>query len=295
MWIQLNLSASQDDAETLSDLLMEIGACAVTLEEREFDKAPVFSTAPGHNPLWEQIRLQALFASNVDTQAIEKQLIERVGENLQAYHFSTLEDEDWQRAWMKDFKPMCFGETLWIYPSWYEGPAKSQHGLFLDPGLAFGTGTHPTTALCLTWLARTMQPGQSVIDYGCGSGILALAAYVLGAFPIKAIDNDPQAIEACQANMEKNGVPAEAILLTLPEEDSPTPADIVLANILAQPLIALAPVLTALVKPGGHLLLSGILKNQMDEVENAYSKEFVCEARITQDDWGLLVMHTPLP
>jgi ribosomal protein L11 methyltransferase len=196
-----------------------------------------------------------------------------------------VEDKDWERAWMDDFQPLKFGERLWIVPSWHDAPDPDAANLMLDPGLAFGTGTHPTTALCLEWLDGQDPHGKQVIDYGCGSGILGLAALLLGADHVIGVDTDPQALEASRENARRNGVEDSKLDLFLPDNEPETKADIMLANILAQPLIGLAPHLASRTRPGGDLVLSGILSNQAREVMAAYEPWFVMDEPEQREEW----------
>lgn len=195
-----------------------------------------------------------------------------------------LEDKDWEREWMENFHPMQFGQRLWICPSWRDVPDPEAVNVMLDPGLAFGTGTHPTTALCLTWLDGQELGGQTVIDYGCGSGILGIAALKLGAGRVIGVDIDPQAIEASRENAARNGV-ENGVELYLPADRPQLQADVLVANILAGPLRELASDIASLVKPGGRLALSGILATQAEEVRAAYLPWFEMDAPVEQEEW----------
>lgn len=206
-----------------------------------------------------------------------------------------LEDQDWERAWLDDFKPMCFADRLWVCPTGIRPEHDQGVIMELDPGLAFGTGTHPTTAMCLEWLAQNDLCGQVLIDYGCGSGILGIAALLLGAKEIHGVDNDPQALQASGDNCEKNNLDRASFPLYLPGDFAKAlstgqlqPVDLVLANILAGPLISLAEYLAAMVKPQGRILLSGILQEQADEVMIAYEQWFSFEKPVFQGDWTRL-------
>jgi ribosomal protein L11 methyltransferase len=196
-----------------------------------------------------------------------------------------VEDKDWEREWMDDFRPLQFGSRLWIVPSWHQPPDPDAANLSLDPGLAFGTGTHPTTALCLEWLDGQDVGGQQVIDYGCGSGILGLAALLLGADHVTGVDTDQQALEASRENARRNEVDESRLDLYLPGDEPGTVADVMLANILAQPLIGLAPHLAGKVKAGGHLVLSGILSSQAREVMAAYEPWFIMDEPEQREEW----------
>ena len=203
-----------------------------------------------------------------------------------AAHWSTLEDRAWERAWLDDFEPMQFGRSLWVCPHGHAAPAEAT-AVYLDPGLAFGTGRHATTALCLEWLDQAQLDGRSLIDYGCGSGILAIAAARLGATSVRAVDVDEQALGAARDNAAANGV-ADRVTVALPADAGAEPADVVVANILARPLVELAPVLAALTRPGGHVVLSGILDEQAEQVQTAYSACFEMLKPLCRAGWARL-------
>jgi ribosomal protein L11 methyltransferase len=227
----------------------------------------------------------ALFELDASPEIIKSLLFQQFTENeIHAWHAEVLQDQIWERAWMEHFQTMQFGERLWVYPSGQEQSRTGTVSLVLDPGLAFGTGTHATTALCLEWLAEHDIAGKTVIDFGCGSGILAVAAVLLGAKEAHAIDIDPQALIATQDNAQKNKVTSK-IKTYLPEQFKPFQADLVLANILAKPLIELSDNITNLVRPTGQLVLSGILKEQADSVSACYQSRFAINSAIIQDDW----------
>lgn len=286
-WIQLQIPADPDNADQLEDLLMEMGAEAVSMEDAA--DQPLYEPDPGTTPLWHQTNVTGLFDSERDIEqlrtAVSDAWHQQTQQSLPDIAVTLVEDKDWERAWMDDFQPLQFGERLWIVPSWHDAPDPDAANLMLDPGLAFGTGTHPTTALCLQWLDGQDVQGKQVIDYGCGSGILGLAALLLGADHVIGVDTDPQALEASRDNAQRNGVENSRLDLYLPEHEPDTKADIMLANILAQPLIGLAPHLAALVKPGGDLVLSGILSNQAREVMSAYEPWFVMDEPEQQEEW----------
>ena len=234
--------------------LEDVGALAVTLLDADADTSneqAILEPGVGETPLWSQIVLTALFEADTDRSGLLLVLAELLPDLDPAQiTFREVADQDWTRVWMDQFKPMQFGRRLWVYP-WNIEPPQSADNVFirLDPGLAFGTGTHPTTALCLEWLDRMDLAGKSIIDYGCGSGILAIAAALLGAAQVQGVDNDPQAIESSLSNAMRNGV-AERISLHLPGAEDPAPVDLLVANILAGPLHTLAPVFAARLKPG---------------------------------------------
>lgn len=285
-WIQLKINASKKTAEPIGDILSETGALAVTFLDR-YD-TPVLEPKPGETLLWGDTDVQALYEANHDMQPILQLLRDARIIDDGNYKLDQLEDKDWEREWMKDFHPMRFGERLWICPSWTDVPEPDAVNVMLDPGLAFGTGTHPTTSLCLRWLDGLDLEGKTVLDFGCGSGILAIAALKLGAERVVGIDIDPQAIIASRDNAERNGV-AEQLELYLPK-DQPDDfqADIVVANILAGPLKELAEVILGYLKPGGQLALSGILEEQADDVSQAYAEQCEMDQPLIDQEWGRL-------
>lgn len=271
-WVQLKLRIASPLAEKLEAILSDLGAAAVTLTDAE--DQPLFEPPPGTTPLWDNTIVTGLFPADTNATALIEQIGPQLGNtDLNDWRVEILEDQDWTRAWMDNFKPMRFGKQLWICPSTYQPPKPDAINILLDPGLAFGTGTHPTTAMCLTWLDEFPPTGKTVIDYGCGSGILALAAGKLGARAIHAIDNDLQALTATNNNAAQNGLGA-LIHTSLPEQFTPTPVDLLLANILAGPLHELAGRFAGLVKPGGRLVLSGLLDNQAEAIIRTYQAWF---------------------
>ncbi len=282
-WTQLIIDLGGVDPEPLSDRLMEWGAVSVSLEDA--GDQPLLEPAPGETPMWGDVRLKALFALDVDMEEVRARIgLEWDAALLQRTRAEALEDRDWVRAWMDTFHPMRFGERLWVCPSHHAPPDPHAVNLLLDPGLAFGTGTHPTTALCLEWLDAQPPTGARVLDFGCGSGILAIAAARLGAAEVHATDIDPQALEATRDNAERNGV-AEQLQICLPQALPSVQFDLVLANILANPLIDLAEDLAARVVPGGRIVLSGILREQADAVNAAYAALFRMDAPVIKGDW----------
>ncbi|HEY0633763.1 MAG TPA: 50S ribosomal protein L11 methyltransferase [Gammaproteobacteria bacterium] len=282
-WLQLILECSADDAPLYSDLLSEQGAAAVTMVDSA--DQPLFEPAVGTTPLWNNTRVVGLFETDVDLDAVLLELAAaRAPEPLPPLRIEQLEDKDWNRAWMDTFQPMRFGERVWIVPSWHTPPDERGVNILLDPGLAFGTGTHPTTRLCLEWLDAHPPRNAKVIDYGCGSGILAIAAALLGAESVLCIDNDPQALIATRDNAERNKV-AGKLTAMLPESASEAPCDLLLANILAGPLMELAEKFSRLVKPQGHVVLSGILPEQAEAVRESYLPWFAMAVPVEHDGW----------
>lgn len=282
-WLQVRLAITPEQAETYEDALLEVGAVSVTFMDAE--DQPIFEPDLGTTPLWSHTHLLALFEADTDETALIAHLQLLCGGSLPEHHVERIEDQDWERSWMDNFQPMRFGRRLWIVPSWHAAPEPDAVNLLLDPGLAFGTGTHPTTALCLEWLDGQPLDNCCVLDFGCGSGILAIAALLLGAPQAVGTDIDPQALEASRDNASRNGIDPARFPVYLPADLPQQPADVVVANILAGPLVSLAPQITALVKGGGRLALSGILAEQADEVRAAYADAFDLDPTATKDGW----------
>ncbi|ALN20770.1 50S ribosomal protein L11 methyltransferase [Ectopseudomonas mendocina] len=282
-WLQVRLAITPEQAETYEDALLEVGAVSVTFMDAE--DQPIFEPDLGTTPLWSHTHLLALFEADTDETALIAHLQLLCGGSLPEHHVERIEDQDWERSWMDNFQPMRFGRRLWIVPSWHAAPEPEAVNLLLDPGLAFGTGTHPTTALCLEWLDGQPLDNCCVLDFGCGSGILAIAALLLGAPQAVGTDIDPQALEASRDNASRNGIDPARFPVYLPADLPQQPADVVVANILAGPLVSLAPQITALVKGGGRLALSGILAEQADEVRAAYADAFDLDPTATKDGW----------
>lgn len=281
-WLQLHLATTEAHADAFQSALEDMGACAVTLTDGA--DQPVFEPPPGARPLWQNTVVSALFDADRDP-ALILAALQQQGLEAQAHHHETLDDQIWERAWMDDFAPMRFGERLWIVPSWSASPDPQAVNLKLDPGLAFGTGTHETTALCLEWLDRADLTGKAVLDFGCGSGVLAIAALLLGAGNATGTDIDPQALTASEDNARNNGV-ADALRLYLPENlPADYRCDVLVANILAGPLVELAGQLASYCRPGGSLALSGILAEQAESVRNAYAPWFDLNPTTQQGDW----------
>ncbi len=281
-WLQLHLATTEAHADAFQSALEDMGACAVTLTDGA--DQPVFEPPPGARPLWQNIVVSALFDADRDP-ALILAALQQQGLEAQAHHHETLDDQVWERAWMDDFAPMRFGERLWIVPSWSASPDPQAVNLKLDPGLAFGTGTHETTALCLEWLDQADLTGKAVLDFGCGSGVLAIAALLLGAGNATGTDIDPQALTASEDNARNNGV-ADALRLYLPENlPADYRCDVLVANILAGPLVELAGQLASYCRPGGSLALSGILAEQAESVRNAYAPWFDLNPTTQQGDW----------
>jgi ribosomal protein L11 methyltransferase len=280
-WLQLRIRTPHQRVEMVEDLLFAHQAVSVTLEDAA--DQPLLEPGPGETPIWDDVEVVGLFiAEDTDPDILRASLDAQLPGECGQVQFEDLPERDWVRAWMDRFQPMRFGERLWIVPSHLAPPDPTAVNLLLDPGLAFGTGTHPTTALCLQWLDAHPPKNLRVLDYGAGSGVLAVAAAKLGASDVIAIDNDPQAVTASHDNATRNQV---RITAGLPDSLAATDVfDVVLANILASILIQLAPTLTAHCKVGGRLVLSGILVDQADDVMAAFPNfEFAPIAQ--QEDW----------
>jgi ribosomal protein L11 methyltransferase len=282
-WLQVRLAITPEQAETYEDALLGVGAVSVTFMDAE--DQPIFEPDLGTTPLWSNTHLLALFEADTDPANLVAHLQLLTGGELPAHEIEHIEDQDWERSWMDNFQPMRFGQRLWIVPSWHAAPQPEAVNLLLDPGLAFGTGTHPTTALCLEWLDGQDLNDCTVIDFGCGSGILAIAALLLGAPQAIGTDIDPQALEASRDNAGRNGIDPARFPVYLPADMPQQPAEVVVANILAGPLVSLAPQITALVKAGGRLALSGILAEQAEEVRVAYADAFDLDPTAIKDGW----------
>lgn len=278
----LQLTVETRDPEGIEAACFEAGATSVTLLDAA--DSPILEPAPGTTPLWPTVRVVAHFAPQADRNAIGTCLDAASPGASAAARFEVIADRAWEREWLKDFRPMRFGARLWVCPQGQAPDDPRAVVIDLDPGLAFGTGTHETTALCLTWLECTELFGLEVIDYGCGSGILAIAALKLGAHSAIGVDLDPQALIATRDNAARNGVEVEALL---PEAALP-PCDLLLANILAEPLIALAPRFASLVRPRGGVLLSGILGSQADAVASAFAPWFDMRTFASRNHWVCL-------
>jgi ribosomal protein L11 methyltransferase len=292
-WLQLRLDTHPREASALEELLLTSGAVSVTLEDNA--DQPVLEPGVGETPLWNQIRLTGLYPADTDMDTVlgsfpEAQLA------VSNPRVEILEDKDWEREWMQHYRPIQFGKRLWVCPSWLQPPDPGAVNLLLDPGLAFGTGTHPTTALCLGALEGMPMDGWSVVDYGCGSGILGIAALKLGAAGVLAVDNDPQALAATRENAGRNAIPAERLSVAAPGTAAAAPAgntDLVIANILAGPLIELSTTLAGLLRPGGTLLLSGLLQSQANNLCEHYAPHLPLRIEGERDGWVCLRGESP--
>jgi ribosomal protein L11 methyltransferase len=288
-WQEWVLETHSQLVEALEAWLFERGALAVTLEDNANE--PLLEPGPGETPLWQNVVLTALFTSDVDLSSIRAVLPRTLLAENSKSELSPLEDREWTRVWMDDFAPIQMGPRLWVCPSWAEPPDEALVNVMLDPGLAFGTGTHATTAMCLGALDAAMNGGESVVDFGCGSGILAIAALKLGASKALGVDNDPQALAASRDNAARNKISADQFDAVMPEDGRLSAwsnvANVVVANILAGPLLSLAQELIQLMAPGGRLLLTGVLEEQAAELIEHYAHVGL-EVTDRRDGWVLL-------
>ena len=288
-WIALKIEARDNTAELLSDTLMELGALSASIEDANAetpDEQPIFGE-PGDPPpgIWQQNVVSALFDDQVQVADIMQALEQSTGLSNLNYSTEIIAEQDWVRATQSQFDPIRIRDDLWIVPTWHDAPNPAALNIVLDPGLAFGTGSHPTTHLCLAWLADHVQPHHAVLDYGCGSGILAIAAKKLGAAHVVGVDIDPQAIQASNYNAQQNEVQAQFYAA---DKQPDFQADLVVANILSSALSVLAPALAAACKTGGQIALSGILREQQAQVSGIYNEWFDMKAPVFMDSWVLL-------
>jgi ribosomal protein L11 methyltransferase len=289
-WLTLSIHADASYAEALSEALLELGALSVDMLDADADtpdEQAIFGE-PGEptSNVWQHNLVNALFESNARVDEILQKSCASIGVSpIPDHKIETLEESDWVRLTQAQFDPIRISQRLWIVPTWHVPSDPSAINIALDPGLAFGTGSHPTTRLCLRWLDSNLHHGETVLDYGCGSGILAIAAMKLGAGKATGVDVDPQAVQASCDNALANQVIAD---FYLPENVSLTQYDIVVANILTNPLRALAPLLAGATKSGGRIVLSGILGEQADEVKHIYSQWFEMVPAIVEDGWACL-------
>jgi len=298
-WVTLIIETDAAHAETLSDALLEQGALSVDIHDAAVDTADeqMLFGEPGEpsGEIWQHAEVSALFNEDADIVEILRNVTSIAQADQPLNHrIERIEEQDWVRLTQSQFDPIQISARLWIVPTWHASPDPAAINLILDPGLAFGTGSHPTTQLCLRWLDQNVQPGDTVMDYGCGSGILAIAALKLGARHAAGIDIDPQAIKASEENALRNQCDAPgfhfatAYQTTERNSQALEQTDVVVANILANPLILLAPLLAQIVRPHGHIVLSGILKEQAEEVRDTYQQWFDMTIAGEQEGWVLL-------
>jgi ribosomal protein L11 methyltransferase len=285
------LEVARDDAEALSEALFDLGALSVSVEDADADtpeEQPLFGE-PGHEPTrlaWNRSRVVALLADDADPALLVAAAANEIKLTpLPVYTVREVEEQDWVRVTQSQFEPIHIGEHIWVVPSWHDAPEPEAVVLELDPGLAFGTGSHPTTRLCMEWLEQHVQAGERTLDYGCGSGILAIVAKKLGAGETVGVDIDPNAVEASRYNAERNHVEAT---FALPDDAPEGTFDLVVANILSNPLKLMAAMLCARVRPGGRLILSGVLERQAEEVAAAYASVIPLTVWRARDGWVCL-------
>lgn len=286
-WQQLHLQCEKMNVDLAEALLLEAGALSIMLDDA--GDQPLFEPLPGESPLWDEVILTAIFdatAENGSRQAVE-QLSHEIAAQVQASRIwlSAVDDKDWEREWMTHYQPIECANDLWIVPEWLSPPAPEATNIIMDPGLAFGTGYHATTRLCLDWLTEEDLEDKVVIDYGCGSGILGIAALLLGARQVYAVDIDPQAVLATNQNAKRNNVD-ERLQAFLPEDfneycanNKVIPVDAVVANILAKPLIGLAPYFATLIASSGRIVLAGLIESQTEAVTEAYQPYFALDPK----------------
>ena len=288
-WLQATIQADSAIAERLADVLMDVGALSASIEDAlagTDEEQPIFGE-PGEpvDQMWQHSVINCLFAEDADVNAIIAMACLKCSLPLPAYELGRVEEQDWVRLTQSQFDPIRISQRLWITPTWHEMPDPAAINLQLDPGLAFGTGSHPTTRLCLQWLDEQLPAGASVLDYGCGSGILAIAALKLGAGATRGIDIDAQAVRASVDNAQQNAVVAD---FGLPDSLQAGEYDVVVANILANPLRMLGGLLASHVRAGGHIVLSGILQEQAEELSAIYAQWFDMDAPVFDEGWTRL-------
>ena len=282
-WQQLKINVKAEHAEAVGDMLSANKAQAVTFVDAK--DTPLYEPKPGEVLLWPDTQVVGLFNASDDLNLVIKHLqkVKALGKDF-VHAVDQLEDKDWEREWMVNFHPMQFGRRLWICPSWLDAPDPTAVNILLDPGLAFGTGTHATTSLCLQWLDQADVKDKTVVDFGCGSGILAIAALKLDAAKVIAIDIDPQALQATMDNASRNKV-ASRLSVFLPADQPELKADIVMANILAAPLKELSAVVSNYCAKNGQLIMSGILIEQAEDVKSHYENQFTFQPTEIQGEW----------
>ena len=286
-WWQFSVNCPASELDRIESTLLELGAQSLSIADAG-DEA-IYEPPPGTTPVWSESVVTATFDAALDPESLRQRISEALPAGLASgLRQHELADADWSNAYRDHFRPLECAPGLWIVPDWCQPPEPGALNIRLDPGLAFGTGSHPTTALCLAWLGKARLDGQHVIDYGCGSGILAIAACKLGADRVDAVDIDPQALAATRDNCARNGIAPGRVRALLPTGLDDRPADLLLANILAGALIELAPEFAVRVAPGGQILLSGILISQLDEIQSAFAHTFRLDPPTTREDWAAI-------
>jgi ribosomal protein L11 methyltransferase len=283
-WWQLSVHCTAEELERTEDCLLELGAVSITLCDAQDE--PLYEPLPGDSPVWQHSIMTGMFEASQQLEGLYDRLLKKLPDHQIVTAVKTiLEEQDWERVHLQHFDPIHCGDNLWVVPSWLEPPDPNAINIQLDPGLAFGTGSHPTTALCLAWMADKKFHDQTVIDYGCGSGILSIAVCKLGAKRVFGVDIDPQAVEASEENSRRNAIEPGLLSFSLPSKLETGKVDLLIANILSGPLVDLAPKFAQMIKPGGKILLSGILKNQVNNIKCAYQSCFDLGPESNREDW----------
>jgi ribosomal protein L11 methyltransferase len=283
-WWQLSVQSDPQQLAQTEQALLELGALSLSISDARDE--PIYEPLPGEEPLWSLSVITALFDQEQDIETLFDGLVARLpSQQLASIRKSKLADQQWERVHLERYQPMPFGQRLWVCPSWIDPPQADACNIILDPGIAFGTGSHPTTALCLEYLDRYPPVSMRVMDYGCGSGILAIAAARLGAKHIDCIDIDPQALNATIDNIGRNALDPERFSVYLPTAQSLPAVDYLIANILAGPLQELEPLFAEVTRPGGRILLSGILDHQVDHLLSVYARHFELDTATIRDQW----------
>lgn len=294
-YLQITIQTTQAEADRMADTLMTLDALSVSLLDASDE--PLFQMTPEENPLWTQVNIRALFPDATSPRSVITTLKTALGyTDPIIYKIEKLGDQDWVRLTQQHFQPQCHADRFWVYPSWHDCEDNQAPHIRIDPGLAFGTGTHETTALCLAWLATHDITDQTVIDYGCGSGILSIAALTLGAKQVYATDHDAQAIEATQNNAALNpACNTHNLIVSQPPPNTTIKADVIIANILANPLITLAATLTQHSHPETQLVLSGILNHEITAVTQAYADQWQVVDIADNKEWARVTLTRLLP
>jgi ribosomal protein L11 methyltransferase len=283
-WWQLSVQCDQQRLEQTEQALLELGALSLSISDAHDE--PLYEPLPGEQPLWSESVVSALFDQDQTIETLYNRLVvELTPEQVTSIRKSELADQQWERVHLERYHPMRFGQRVWVCPSWIDPPDPDACNIILDPGVAFGTGSHATTALCLEYLDQHPPAGLEVLDYGCGSGILAVAAARLGATRIDCIDIDPQALQATEDNIQRNNLNRHRFSISLPRQEPVSAIDYLMANILSAPLIELEPTFAKLTRTGGTLLLSGILDDQVEALMQVYHRHFSLDAATIRDQW----------
>ena len=286
-WWQISIQCTDDELGQTEGILLSLGAVCITMCDAQ--DSPIYEPTPGESPVWPHMTMTGMFQQNRQGEDLYEELLEILPDHQSATaRRSVLEDQNWERVHLQQFRPIRCAHNLWIVPSWLQPPDPEAIIIRLDPGLAFGTGSHPTTALCLAWMAHNNFNNQSVIDYGCGSGILSIAACKLGANRVFGVDIDPQAIDASLENARRNGINQDLLRVSLVSDLNVDKVDLLIANILSGTLVELAPKFANMIKPGAKILLSGILKTQVNDIKCAYQSCFNLDPISTREDWVMI-------